>query len=69
MSHAVVIKAASLIDFCCTVLMMLYVSYHQKSPLCEAATGGNIDILRYLADKGADVNIKDDNGVSECVYF
>ena len=69
MSHAVMVKAASLIDFCCTVLMMLYVSYHQKSPLCEAATGGNIDILRYLADKGADVNIKDDNGVSECVYF
>ena len=69
MSHAVVIKAASLIDFCCTVLMMLYVSYHQKSPLCEAATGGNIDILRYLADKGADVNIKNDSGVSECVHY
>ena len=69
MSHAVVIKAASLIDFCCTVLMMLYVSPHQKSPLSEAASIGNIDILRYLADKGADVNIKNDSGVSECVYF
>lgn len=28
------------------------------------AEGGNIDIVRYLVDKGAAINIKDNNGVS-----
>ena len=31
----------------------------------EAAISGNIDTVRYLGDKGVDVNTKDNRGVSE----
>ena len=36
----------------------------QWTPLYMAAEGGHIEIVRYLVDNGADINIKDHNGVS-----
>ena len=33
------------------------------TPLHLAAESGRIKILNYLVDKGADINIQDDNGV------
>ena len=36
------------------------------TPLHVAATiGGRLSIVKYLIDKGADINSKDSNGVSE----
>ena len=43
-------------------------SPHQKTPLHLAAGKGHVDIVRYLVDKGADLNIKDTFGVSEQEY-
>ena len=40
-------------------------SPHQKTPLHWAAEEGHVDIVRYLVDKGADFNIKDQRGVSD----
>ena len=31
-----------------------------------AAKQGNLDEVKHLVDKGADINIKDNNGVSTC---
>ena len=33
---------------------------HQGTPLHLAAEAGHMDIVRYLVEKGADINIKDD---------
>ena len=33
------------------------------TPLHLAAESGHIKIVNYLVDKGADINIQDDNGV------
>ena len=44
------------------------VSLHQWTPLHAAAAEGNTDVVRFLADRGADVNIKDERGVSEWDY-
>ena len=35
-------------------------SPHQYTPLHLAAEGGHVDTVRYLVDKGADLNIKND---------
>lgn len=40
----------------------------QQTPLHVAARNGKADTVRYLVDKGADINIKDDDGVSESDY-
>jgi len=46
-----------------------YISLHQMTPLHWATYNqdANVvnDIMRYLVDHGADVNLKDDEGVSE----
>ena len=39
--------------------------FHQWTPLHAAAVEGNTDVVRFLADRGADVDIKDERGVSE----
>ena len=38
------------------------------TPLHCAAHQGHVDIVWYLVDKGADINIKDENRVSERDY-
>lgn len=38
---------------------------YQVTPLYVAASGGHVDTVRFLVDKGADINVKDDRGVSE----
>jgi len=47
--------------------MLTFVSFsHQMTPLYVAAESGNVDVVRYLGDKGADIHIKDSVfGVSE----
>ena len=43
---------------------------HQMTPLHVAATiGGRSSIVKYLINSGADINSKDDNGVSETRVF
>ena len=39
---------------------------HQWTPLYMAAEGGHEEMVRCLVDEGADINIKDENGVSIC---
>ena len=48
-------------------LFFVYSSY-QMTSLHLAAHEGHVDIVRYLVDKGADANIKDNRGVSEREY-
>jgi len=33
-----------------------------KTPLHYASLDGNLDIVKYLVNKGADVNVRDDRG-------
>ena len=45
-------------------LRSTFYSPHQFTPLHSAAEEGHVDIVRYLVDKGADLNVKDEIGVS-----
>jgi len=45
--------------------MFTFAFSHQWIPLRVAAGSGSIDMVRYLGDKGANFNIKDDHGVSK----
>ena len=40
-------------------------SPHQDTPLHMAAKGGHTDSVQYLIDKGAEINVKKNDGVSE----
>ena len=45
-------------------------SLHQMTPLHVAAEKGeSLDIVEYLIRKGADINIKDENGVSKTILL
>ena len=46
----------------------LFLSLYQLTALHLAAVAGHVDTVRCLADKGADVNTKECNGVSEGHY-
>ena len=35
-------------------------SPHQETPLFMAACHGHVDIVRYLGEQGADINVKND---------
>ena len=50
------------------VQLFLFYSPHQSTPLHKAANEGHVHIVRYLVEQGADINIKDVNGVSEQQY-
>ena len=41
----------------------LFVFPRQMTPLHSAAIGGDADTAQVLVEKGADINIKDNNGV------
>ena len=43
-------------------------SPHQSTLLHRAARNGHVDIVRCLVEQGADINIKDNHGVSEQQY-
>ena len=45
-----------------------FISPYQLTPLHVAARAGHMDTVRCLVDKGADVNIQNNKGVSECEY-
>jgi len=45
--------------------MLIIVSFHQKTPLHMAVESGNDATVKFCVDKGADVNIKDNEGVSK----
>ena len=42
-----------------------FFSLHQMTPLHVAAEEGRYKIMGYLVGKGADINVKDDNKVSQ----
>lgn len=43
-----------------------FLSHHQITPLHMAAEGGQVGVMKYLASKVADINVKDQNGVKIC---
>ena len=43
----------------------IFISLHQRTPLHVAAYRGNVETVAFLVDKGADMSIKNENGVSE----
>ena len=45
--------------------MFSFASPHQLTPLHQAAVQGHTDTVRCLIDKGADMNIKEKDGVCE----
>jgi len=45
--------------------MLMFIFSHQWTPLHQAAVKGNIDVVRYLCDMGADLNPKNVDGVSK----
>ena len=49
-------------------LFCLSVSLHQKVPLHMAAEEGHKDIVECLVDKGADINIKNNDGVKYITF-
>ena len=51
-------------------LALWCLSLHQMTPLhVVAEKGDRLDIVKYLLDKGADINIKDYNGVSKTILL
>ena len=55
---------------CCGTLLFMFdfrqtfFSLYQMTPLHLAAERGSIEIVRYLVEQGASINIQDNNGVS-----
>ena len=45
--------------------VIFVLSPHQGTPLHWAAAEGHVDTVQCLIEKGADIKIKTDNGVSE----
>ena len=45
----------------------VFLLLHQWTPLHMAAQNGNVDVVRFLVDKGANVNLKGYYGVSNAV--
>ena len=52
-----------------TVICLNFSSLYQRTPLHMAVEGGHVEIIKYLVQKGAQVNIQDEAGVSiTCKY-
>ena len=43
---------------------MYFISLNQMTPLHVAVERARTEIVKYLVDRGADITIKDDNGVN-----
>ena len=54
--------------FATTSLLFLTFS-HQWTPLHVAASKGRVYTVKWLVNKGADVNIKDKEGVRETIFL
>ena len=46
-----------------TIFWVSFFSLHQMTCLHLAFEGGHMNTVKYLVDKGADINTKDDRGV------
>ena len=51
------------------LLIFIVSSLYQMTPLHVAAERGYVKIVDYLVGKGADIDIKDENGVIICDCF
>ena len=49
-------------------LGLWFLSIHQMTPLHVAAKSDRYKTVEYLVDEGANINTKDNNGVSICGY-
>ena len=49
-------------------LICVLLSLHQRTPLHVAVETAHTAIVKYLVDGGADIPIKDDNGVNIAIY-
>ena len=45
------------------IFWVSFISLHQTTYLHLAFEGGHMNTVKYLVDKGADINTKDDHGV------
>ena len=52
-----------------TILQYLSLSLYQLTPLHMAVRDGNEQTLKFIVDNGADIDIKDDSGVSETLVL
>ena len=53
-----------------SALVLYCLSLHQMTPLHVAAKKGECrKIMKYLIDKGVDINVKDHSGVSEIIVL
>ena len=48
------------------LLQFLFLLLHQDDLLCTSIKQGDLDTVRRLVDEGANINIKDNNGVTLC---
>ena len=65
--HFTIRKISLLVDFWITCVVS---SFSQMTPLHVAAEKGDrLDIVKYLCEEGADINIKDCSGVSEIILL
>ena len=46
----------------------LLISLHQMTPLHVAVKKARTEVVKFLVDKEADINIKDGNGVNICMW-
>ena len=52
------------IAICILQITVFFMSAHQRTPMHIAAQGGQANTVKLLINKGADIDIKDNTGVS-----
>ena len=62
------LEICRILTFLGSYFTLYFLSLHQMTPLHVAfEQGDRIIIMKYLIDKGAEINIRDNNGVNICV--